>query len=225
MALVMSRSIVLTMTSEDVIHSFFIPAFRVKNDVLPGRYTTAWFRATKPGVYQLNAGNAAYPVAVNVPADEADVLLLAGDLTRHGTVDEAHVVADEFRDLPVPVVAVLGNHDYHADQAERVVGVLSDAGIRVLEGDGLVDDLLTPGTEATVRSHAYDEAVAGTKANVTLFSRACPRFVEFVERGDQASDELLKVAQLDFEVACFGHGAPVVGGAGQQIRALAETFR
>ena len=50
------------------------------------------------------------------------------------------------------------------------------------------------GTEATVRSHAYDEAVAGTKANVTLFSRACPRFVEFVERGDQASDELLKVA-------------------------------
>lgn len=50
------------------------------------------------------------------------------------------------------------------------------------------------GTEATVRSNAYDDAVAATKANVTLFSRACPRFVEFVERGDQASDELLKVA-------------------------------
>ena len=50
------------------------------------------------------------------------------------------------------------------------------------------------GTEATVRSHAYDDAVAATKANVTLVSRACPRFVEFVERGDQASDELLKVA-------------------------------
>lgn len=50
------------------------------------------------------------------------------------------------------------------------------------------------GTEATVRSHAYDHAVEATKANVTLVSRACPRFVEFVERGDQASDELLKVA-------------------------------
>ncbi|MDQ3957073.1 MAG: glutamate racemase [Actinomycetota bacterium] len=50
------------------------------------------------------------------------------------------------------------------------------------------------GTEATVRSHAYDQAVAATKANVTLMSRACPRFVEFVERGDQASDELLQVA-------------------------------
>ena len=37
------------MTSEDVIHSFFVPAFRMKRDVLPGRFATAWFEATKPG--------------------------------------------------------------------------------------------------------------------------------------------------------------------------------
>jgi cytochrome c oxidase subunit 2 len=43
----------LTMTSEDVIHSFFIPAFRVKQDAGPGRYTTAWFEATKAGEYHL----------------------------------------------------------------------------------------------------------------------------------------------------------------------------
>lgn len=43
----------LTMTSEDVIHSLFLPAFRVKRDVLPGRYTTFWFEATKPGRYHL----------------------------------------------------------------------------------------------------------------------------------------------------------------------------
>ncbi len=47
------RPIQLTMTSEDVIHSFFIPAFRVKQDVLPGRYTRLWFEATKPGRYRL----------------------------------------------------------------------------------------------------------------------------------------------------------------------------
>jgi cytochrome c oxidase subunit 2 len=41
------------MTSEDVIHSFYVPAFRTKQDVLPGRYTTVWFRATKPGTYHL----------------------------------------------------------------------------------------------------------------------------------------------------------------------------
>jgi cytochrome c oxidase subunit 2 len=47
------RVVKLTMTSEDVIHSFYVPAFRVKNDVLPGRYTTLWFEATKVGEYHL----------------------------------------------------------------------------------------------------------------------------------------------------------------------------
>lgn len=43
----------ITLTSEDVIHSFFVPAFRIHMDVLPGRYTTAWFQATKTGTYHL----------------------------------------------------------------------------------------------------------------------------------------------------------------------------
>ncbi len=49
----LGRTVKLTMTSQDVIHSFFIPAFRVKQDVLPGRYTTEWFKATKVGEYHL----------------------------------------------------------------------------------------------------------------------------------------------------------------------------
>src|SRR6202163_3696346 len=49
----LGRAVKLTMTSEDVIHSFYMPAFRVKFDVLPGRYTTAWFNPTKPGKYHL----------------------------------------------------------------------------------------------------------------------------------------------------------------------------
>jgi cytochrome c oxidase subunit II len=47
------RPVKLTMTSQDVVHSFFIPAFRTKQDVLPGRYTLTWFEATKPGKYHL----------------------------------------------------------------------------------------------------------------------------------------------------------------------------
>lgn len=47
------RPFKLTMISQDVIHSFFIPAFRLKRDVIPGRYTTAWFEATRPGKYHL----------------------------------------------------------------------------------------------------------------------------------------------------------------------------
>lgn len=47
------RKVKLTMTTEDVIHSFFVPAFRIKADVIPGRYTTLWFEATQPGRYHL----------------------------------------------------------------------------------------------------------------------------------------------------------------------------
>ena len=47
------RPVKLTMTSQDVIHSFYVPAFRVKADVLPDRYTTVWFTATQPGEYML----------------------------------------------------------------------------------------------------------------------------------------------------------------------------
>jgi cytochrome c oxidase subunit 2 len=47
------RDVKMIMTSQDVIHSFYVPAFRIKQDVVPGRYTTAWFHATKPGTYHL----------------------------------------------------------------------------------------------------------------------------------------------------------------------------
>jgi cytochrome c oxidase subunit II len=49
----LGRAVKLTMISEDVIHSFFVPAFRIHMDVLPGRYTTIWFSADKPGRYHL----------------------------------------------------------------------------------------------------------------------------------------------------------------------------
>ncbi|AMV20112.1 cytochrome c oxidase subunit II [Planctomyces sp. SH-PL14] len=47
------RAVRMTMISEDVIHSFYVPAFRIKQDVLPGRYTTTWFEADTPGTYHL----------------------------------------------------------------------------------------------------------------------------------------------------------------------------
>ncbi len=48
-----NQPVKLTITSEDVIHSFFVPAFRIKQDAIPGRYTSAWFEATKIGTYHL----------------------------------------------------------------------------------------------------------------------------------------------------------------------------
>src|SRR5215213_1983054 len=71
-------------------------------------------------------------------ADHSDILLLAGDLTRLGDPDEAAVLAAELADVPVPIVAVLGNHDYHSDQEKAVTDVLEGAGVCVLEGTSTV---------------------------------------------------------------------------------------
>jgi Icc-related predicted phosphoesterase len=68
----------------------------------------------------------------------ADVALLAGDLTTHGEPEQAAVLADACRGLPLPVYAVLGNHDYHAGRAGEVAAVLESAGIRVLDREAVV---------------------------------------------------------------------------------------
>jgi Icc-related predicted phosphoesterase len=70
--------------------------------------------------------------------ETADVLLLAGDLTTCGRADEAKVLAGELSNLDVPAFAVLGNHDYHADEEDQVVRHLEKAGVRVLDGDTAV---------------------------------------------------------------------------------------
>jgi Icc-related predicted phosphoesterase len=66
-------------------------------------------------------------------ADAADVVLLAGDLTAHGEPDEMEVVASAAAELDVPVYAVLGNHDYHANRVDEITALLEAAGVVVLE--------------------------------------------------------------------------------------------
>jgi Icc-related predicted phosphoesterase len=94
--------------------------------------------------------------------DRADLLLLAGDLTRVGTAEEAQALADELSDVRIPIVAVLGNHDYHCDQADKVTAILEGVGVRVLEGDSVV----VPVNGSTV-------GVAGTKGFGGGFVGAC----------------------------------------------------
>ena len=64
--------------------------------------------------------------------DEADVILLAGDLTTTGELEQAQVLADACRAVSIPVFAVLGNHDYHAGCATEMASLLTEAGVRVL---------------------------------------------------------------------------------------------
>ncbi len=68
----------------------------------------------------------------------ADVLLLCGDLTDYGTLEEAQVLARELSAFKHPIIAVLGNHDHESGTPEKVVQVLTEAGVRVLDGDSVV---------------------------------------------------------------------------------------
>jgi Icc-related predicted phosphoesterase len=71
-------------------------------------------------------------------SDEADVLVLCGDLTDYGLPEEARVLARELSaGSKIPVVAVLGNHDYESGQPEEVRRILTDVGVTVLDGDGV----------------------------------------------------------------------------------------
>jgi len=144
--------------------------------------------------------------ALDQLGEQADVLLLAGDLTRHGTVSEARVVADEFGGLPVPVVAVLGNHDHHDDKPDEVTAVLRDAGLTVLEGES---------TTISVDGHTL--GVAGVKGFGGGFAGKCgsafgePEMKAFINHTTGIADSLRDaLGGLDTDVkVALTHYAPV----------------
>lgn len=65
----------------------------------------------------------------------ADVLVLCGDLTDYGTPEEAHLLVRDLAAAKMPVVAVLGNHDFESGKADEVARILNEGGVRVLDGD------------------------------------------------------------------------------------------
>ena len=67
-------------------------------------------------------------------AEEADALLLCGDLTDYGTAEEAVILAGELASISIPIAAVLGNHDHESGTPELVADTLTQAGVRVLDG-------------------------------------------------------------------------------------------
>ncbi|HEX5495781.1 MAG TPA: metallophosphoesterase [Mycobacteriales bacterium] len=140
-------------------------------------------------------------------SEHADVLLLAGDLTRHGTREEGRVVVSELAGVGVPIVAVLGNHDYHGDNQAELTLMLADVGVRVLEGD-----------TAELEVGGQRLAVAGVKGFGGGFPGRCgtafgePEMKAFVRHSRDAADRLgdaLGRADGDVVVA-LTHYAPVV---------------
>jgi Icc-related predicted phosphoesterase len=147
-----------------------------------------------------------YRPALEQLPDRADALLIAGDLTRHGTVEEATCFATEFGGLAVPVVVVLGNHDHQSDQEQQVTEVLTDAGITVLECSSTVLE---------IRGHRL--GIAGAKGFGGGFAGACASnfgeremktFVGVTEDISARLGEALRSVECDALVA-LTHYAPV----------------
>ena len=71
-------------------------------------------------------------------AEHADILVIPGDLTDYGLAEEARVLArDLTAAVKIPIVAVLGNHDYESDEADEIARILVEAGVHVLDGDAV----------------------------------------------------------------------------------------
>jgi uncharacterized protein len=139
---------------------------------------------------------------------EVDAVLLAGDLTTHGEPEQGAVLADACRGMETRVVAVLGNHDLHANRADELVEVLRDAGIVVLER-----------SHTTVVTDGCQLGVAGVKGFVGGFrGLGLPDFGEpslraiYAECGEEVdalSHGLHEIALCPFRVALL-HYAPIV---------------
>lgn len=140
-------------------------------------------------------------------ADQADVLLLAGDLTRHGTPAEGRLVAEEFKGLSVPVVAVLGNHDYHCDAQNEITAMLSDAGVRVLECSSTVLTCAGGSTLGVAGSKGFGGGFAG-KAATAFGEPEIKAFVTHTQRMAAQLQEQLAELETDYRVA-LTHYSPV----------------
>ena len=99
--------------------------------------------------------------------EQADVILLAGDLTQRGQVDEIDVVADACSGLQVPVVAVLGNHDWQSDRPGDLARALAEAGVVVLDR-----------THTILPLNGVSVGVAGVKGFVGGFGNQWANFGE-----------------------------------------------
>ena len=136
----------------------------------------------------------------------ADVLLLAGDLTNIGNAAQTEVLVSELRDLPVPVVAVFGNHDFHCSNPQGVRHALESIGVTVLEGESV-----------TLELAGCKLGIAGAKGFGGGFTGACGHkfgepemkaFMQVTEDEAHRLEENLRSLRADHRVALL-HYAPV----------------
>ena len=132
-------------------------------------------------------------------AADADLILLAGDLTTHGLPEQADVLADACSGLKVPVVAVLGNHDHHSGFADEIQSALRAGGIVVLDRDHVILEL-----------GELEVGIVGTKGFVGGFAGA-----EIPDFGEPALRQIYHETTL--EVEALEQGLEAVAGCHKRV--------
>jgi len=132
-------------------------------------------------------------------AEDADLLLLAGDLTTHGLPEQADVLAGACTDLETPVIAVLGNHDHHAGAADDVVETLAAAGVVVLDRSHTILEL-----------QDLEVGIVGTKGFVGGFPGA-----EIPDFGEPAIRQVY--GETTREVEALEQGLEAIAGCHKRI--------
>jgi len=139
--------------------------------------------------------------------DRVDLVLLAGDLTTHGEPEQGAMVAGAAGELDVPVLAVLGNHDWHVNRRDELVAVLQEGGIDVLEREHRVLELC--GTEVGVAGcKGFGGGFEG--AHIPDFGEPLMRrlYAESIAEADALDAALRAIALCPFRIALL-HYAPI----------------
>jgi Icc-related predicted phosphoesterase len=136
-------------------------------------------------------------------ARDADLLLLAGDLTRGGESNEAACLVSALHEVGVPIVAVLGNHDYHADRDRSIASLLENNGVSVLEGSSTVFEIAGTrvGVAGTKGFGGGFENASGSEfgePEMKAFIAHTRGMAERLERALDALDADLRVALLHY---------------------------
>jgi Icc-related predicted phosphoesterase len=151
---------------------------------------------------------------MNDLSERADLFLLAGDLTQTGHPDEMKIVANDLKNSPVPVIAVLGNHDYHVDQVNLVSQILTDAGVIVLERSSTI---------ITVKGESV--GIAGAKgfgggfvgaAGADFGEREMKNFMRHSKTEARELEEVIKNMETEYKIVLLHYSPTTQTLAGEK---------
>jgi Icc-related predicted phosphoesterase len=137
-------------------------------------------------------------------SSNADVLLLCGDLTNFGKTREAEILADDIRTCSIPVLGVLGNHDYECGQPENVARILHEAGMTVLDEQAVeIDGVGFAGVKGFMGGYGRGELAPFGEPIVKAF-------VDEVLNESRKLENQLRTLRTKRSVAVL-HYSPIVG--------------